>query len=79
MTQAFKGQLNPISIKNETAAWKYIDNFATEKLGKYRTTIEEDDAILEKDMNNFPLLGWNERNSILFRRSEKLIFQFLKE
>jgi protein-histidine N-methyltransferase len=62
----------PCSIENEIGAWRLIDQAATATLKGYSTSILEDIQLL-KDQN----LTTNQRNCIIYRKSEKEILQYL--
>jgi len=72
----FDGYLPVISKENELAVWDYISSFAATSLNRYPTTLEEDIKILEKDTKENHL-GVNERNCVLYRKSEKVALHFL--
>ena len=56
----------PISIENELKVWAKIEEMVTESLGRYETSLEQDNYLLEKD-DKYRNLSYNERNCILFR------------
>ena len=44
-----KGYICAESKENEAAAWRYIDQVCNEALGKYPTTLEQDEYLLAQD------------------------------
>ena len=81
LTRAFKGYLPGITRENERDAWRHINEVVDEALSRYDTTMEEDDLQLAADDKRLEgeLLSVNNRNCILYRKSEKAILHFLKE
>ena len=80
--EKWEGHLPAISLENEIAAWRYINKAADQALAKYSTLLEEDLEILEKDANEEDedaKLTKNQKNCVLFRKSEKVILHFLKD
>ena len=68
----FGGYVTKISRENESAAWKHINNLAQTTLKKYPTSIQEDNMILKRNEQN-PTLTTNQKNCILYRKSEKVV------
>ena len=60
----------PISIDNEKDAWQYIKAIALQNLKNYPNSLEEDNEILEQDDLDHKL-GFNKRNCVIFRMTEK--------
>jgi histone-lysine N-methyltransferase SETD3 len=58
----------PLSIQNEAAALAMLDSACAESLGRFATSLEADDALLEQGD-----LSVNLRNAILVRRGEKQV------
>ena len=73
----FNGYLQSISKRNELATWDYIDKFCLARLKEYKTTIEQDNKLLYDKTGK--KLQSNQRNCILYRRSEKMILKSLRE
>src|SRR6185369_8543058 len=64
----------PISARNEAAALRAIAAGCATALGRFETTIEEDDALLRS-----PDLGQNARNCVVMRRGEKQVLESWQE
>jgi len=78
LQDVFKGtSMQCLNLDNEKKMWKKIEEVVDESIAKYPTTLEEDNAILEKD-DQEQTLSYNERNCILYRQGEKIILHFLK-
>jgi hypothetical protein len=61
----------PISIKNELKVLEYIEKLSLECLSKYPNLLEEDLKLLKEDNGN---LSNNQRNCLLMRSGEKVVF-----
>ena len=68
------------NLDNEARTWKHIEELVDETLARYKTTLEEDLDILERDeeAKEECKLGAIKRNCIIYRKNEKLILYFLK-
>jgi len=68
-----------MNLKNEVDAWNHIDKVCDQYLAAYDTTIEEDTKILTEDDANGNQLGFNKRNCVLYRKSEKGVLLWMKD
>lgn len=71
----FKGKnIKPISKENEMRALKTLRVLCRDALLDYPTTLDEDLELLKDET-----LTFNQRNAIVYRKSEKLIYKFYIE
>ena len=64
------------SSPNEITAWSLIKDVAQAELDLYPTTNDEDADILANDLKN-KSLGFNARNCIAYRKTEKELLNYL--
>eukprot|EP00826_Nyctotherus_ovalis_P030738 TRINITY_DN24545_c0_g1_i1.p1 TRINITY_DN24545_c0_g1~~TRINITY_DN24545_c0_g1_i1.p1 ORF type:complete len:116 (+),score=23.71 TRINITY_DN24545_c0_g1_i1:96-443(+) len=68
----FKGKnIKPISKENEIRVLKTLKVLCRDALLDYPTTLDEDLELLKDET-----LTFNQRNAIIYRKSEKLIYKF---
>ena len=81
LARSFKGYLPGMNRENERDAWRHITEVADAALSRYDGTMEDDDLHLAADDKRLggELLSVNNKNCILYRKSEKAILHFLKE
>ena len=79
LSRAFKGYLPALSRENERDAWRHISKVVDEMLAKYDSSVEDDGILLTSDAKKLggQLLSYNNRNCIMYRRSEKEVLVFL--
>ena len=78
ITEPCDSLLKKFSKENEADAWDYISKIVSEALDLYPADDEEDEARL-KEIARKPYMKTNEKNCILYRYSERVILNYLKD
>ena len=78
-TNLFKArEIQGISVKNERLMLKKLQQVCFEHLCKYKTSLKQDQEIIEEDAKNNKL-SFNEKNCINLRIGEKVILHSMIE
>ncbi len=68
--------ISPLSVKNELNVLKKIQEICMKELSKYKTSLTEDEELIQNDKLKEITLTNNLRNCIIMRMSEKKILTF---